>query len=337
MLKRGLGNRSASKRLGVSITEVLVVIGIIAILLAITIPAVQYSREAARRTQCQNNQRQILLACQAFEATNGSLPSLYNGTSLAYPLKEWDLFHMHSWRVELLPYLEQQPLRDKIDWSAMATDPVNKSVLEAVVPVYVCPSGADPLSNMGWGAAHAEWPNISVPFTGIKYFATRSDYDAMVGIQLLPAAGSDPLSTKFVRWGIWGWPDFGNGKFAGTKLLRYRAGKFRDVTDGLSNTIALVERGGKPIDLLRGEPHVTPDNPEAEYPGQVGWSASNTFAWAINENAVAVNVSNSKGIYSLHSGGATVAMADGSVRFLSESTSYEELVKLFSRSGGPDE
>ncbi len=318
-------------------TEVLVVIGIIAILLAVTIPAVQYSREAARRTQCQNNQRQILLACQAFEATNGALPSLYNGTSLAYPLQEWDLFHMHSWRVELLPYLEQQPLRDKIDWSAMATDPVNKSIREAVVPVYVCPSGADPLSSMGWGAAYAELPNLSVPFSGLKYFATRSDYDAMAGIQSLPDAGSDPLSTKFVRWGVWGWPDFGNGKFAGTNLLRYRAGQLRDVTDGLSNTIAIVERGGKPIDLLHGEPHVTPSNPEAQYPGQVGWSASNTFAWSINENGVAVNVSNSKGIYSLHSGGANVAMADGSVRFLSESTSYEELVKLFSCSGGLDE
>ena len=156
-------------------TEVLVVTGVIAILLAISIPAVQYSREAARRTQCQSNQRQILLACQAFEATNGSLPSLYNGTSLAYPLQEWDLFHMHSWRVELLPYLEQQALRDRIEWSAMATDPVNKSVREAVVPVYVCPSVADPVSNMGWGAAYAEWPNLSVPFTGTKYFATRSD------------------------------------------------------------------------------------------------------------------------------------------------------------------
>ena len=154
MLKRGLGNRCVTKRLGVSLTEVLVVIGIIGLLLAIIIPAVQYSREAARRTQCQNNQRQILLACQAFEATNGSLPSLYNGTSLAYPLNEWDLFHMHSWRVELLPYLEQQPLRDKIDWSAMATDPVNQSILHTSVPTYVCPSGVDPLSNMGRGLAH---------------------------------------------------------------------------------------------------------------------------------------------------------------------------------------
>lgn len=337
MMNSGLGNQNCLKRRGISMIEVLVVVGIIGILLAVTIPAVQSARESARRMQCQNNQRQILQACQAFEAANGSLPSLYNGTSLSYPLKEWDLFHMHSWRVELLPYLEQQPLRDTINWSSLATDPVNKSVAQSVVPVYVCPSGADPLSNMGWGAAHAEWLNLSVPFTGTKYFATRSDYDAMAGIQLLPDPGSNPLSTKFIRWGIWGWPDFGNGQFAGTQLLRYRAGKFRDVTDGLSNTIAVVERGGKPIDLLRGKPHVTPENPNADYPGQVGWSASNSFVWSINGNAVAVNVSNSKGIYSLHSGGSNVAMADGSVRFLSESTRYEELVKLFSRSGGPDE
>lgn len=334
-MKSGYANRNCFKaaRRGISMIEVLVVVGIIAILLAITIPAVQYARESARRMQCQNNQRQILQACQAFEAANGSLPSLYNGTSLSYPLREWDLFHMHSWRVELLPYLEQQPLRDSISWSSFATDPVNKSVAQSVVPIFVCPSGADPLSNMCSGLVHTALP----PATGPWYSAVRSDYDAMAGIQLLPDPGSNPLSTKFIRWGIWGWPDFGNGQFAGTQLLRYRAGKFRDVTDGLSNTIAVVERGGRPIDLLRGKPHVTPDNPNADYPGQGAWSASNTFAWAINENDAAVNVSNSKGIYSLHTGGANVAMADGSVRFLSESTSFDELVKLFSRSGGPDE
>lgn len=144
------------------------------------------------------------------------------------------------------------------------------------------------------------------------------------------------IVTSLFAGGIWGWPDFGNGQFAGTQLLRYRAGKFRDVTDGLSNTIAVAERGGKPIDLLRGKPHVTPYNPNADYPGQIGWSASNTFAWAINDHQVGINQSNSEGIYSLHSGGAFVAMADGSVRFLSESTGYDELVRLFSRSGGPD-
>ena len=154
--------RVRSVRHGITLLEVVVVVAIIGILLAITIPAVPYARESARRTQCTNNQRQILQACYAFEGTHGSLPSLYNGTSLAYPLQEWDLFHNHSWRVELLPYIEQQPLRDSLTWSSLATDPINKSVAQSVVSLYVCPSGADPQTNMGWGLSHATTPT-SVP------------------------------------------------------------------------------------------------------------------------------------------------------------------------------
>jgi prepilin-type processing-associated H-X9-DG protein/prepilin-type N-terminal cleavage/methylation domain-containing protein len=326
-------------RCGVTLLEMVVVVGIIGILMAIIIPAVQSTREATRRTQCQNNQRQVGLAIQSFESANRSLPSFYNGTSLTYPLREWDLFHMHSWRVMLLPHLEQSALRDKVEWKTFATEPINKFVAQSVVSMYICPSGSDPLTHMGRGLSHSSFPT-SVPATGTWYFATRSDYDAMAGIQVLPdpvPTGANVHSTKYMRWGIWGWPNFGNGQIAGTQLLSYRPGKFSDVTDGLSNTIAIVERGGKPIDLLKGKPHVTVYNPKAEYPGQTGWSASNTYAWAINLNKVGINQSNSTGIYSLHPGGANVAMADGSVRFVSESTDFDELIKLFSRSGGPDE
>ncbi len=326
-------------RRGITMPEVVVVVAIIGVLITITLPAIQNARESARRTQCQNNQRQILQACQSFEGVHGSFPSLYNGTSLEYPLREWDLFHMHSWRVELLPYLDQQSLRDSLTWSSLATEPINKSVAQSVVSIYVCPSGADPQTNMGWGLSHAT-PPTSVPGAGTRYLVARSDYDAMAGIQVFPdpmPTGDNLFSTRFVRWGIWGWPDFGNGHFAGTQMIGYRAGKLRDVTDGLSNTIAVVERAGKPVDLLRGKPNVTPSNPAADYPGQTGWSASNTFAWALNQYKVGINQSNSTGIYSLHSGGANVAMADGSVRFLSESTEFNELVRLFSRAGGPDE
>ena len=248
-MKRGLANadhRLKAARRGITMLEVLIVVGIVGILLAITIPAVQHARESARRTQCQNNQSQILLACHAFGATSGSLPSLYNGTSLSYPLQEWDLFHLHSWRVELLPYLEQQPLRDALTWSSFATDPVNKSVSQSVVSVFVCPSGADPTTHMGWGLSHATPPTL-VPGAGTKYFATRSDYDAMAGIQLLPDPGSNPFSTKFIRWGIWGWPDFGNEQFVGTQLLRYRAGKFRDVTMDFRTPLQWSSEVGNPL------------------------------------------------------------------------------------------
>lgn len=324
-------------RRGFSLLEVVVVIGVIALLLALTLPAVQSAREAARRTQCQNNLRQILLATQNFHDVEGSLPSFYNGTSLQYPLGEWDLFHMHSWRVMLLPYLEQSALREQVEWDALATEDVNLPVAQTAVATYLCPSGDDP-SNMGSGRLHDA---ILVAKDDIeekhKYYVVRSDYDAMAGIIVRPdplPAGADYDSVEFVRWGIWGWPVFEKRTTTGSKLLRYRSGKFRDVTDGLSNTIAVVERAGKPLDLLDGKPNVTEDNPDADYPGQVGWSASNTFIWALNGSGVGVNESNSRGIYSFHPGGANVGIADGSVRILSDATDFDTLVKLYGRSDG---
>jgi prepilin-type processing-associated H-X9-DG protein len=320
-----------------TLLEVLVAIGVIGLILAIALPAIQSAREAARRTQCQNNLRQILLATQNFHDVEGSLPSFYNGTSLEYPLQEGDLFHMHSWRVMLLPYLEQSALREQIVWDALATEDANIPVAQTPVATYLCPSGNDP-SHMGWGR---RYDAIALDKDDIqekhKYHVVRSDYDAMAGIVDWPdsvGAGTDSNSVDFVHWGIWGWPVFEKRTTTGSKLLRYRSGKFRDVTDGLSNTIAIVERAGKPLDLLNGKPNVTEYNPNADYPGQVGWSASNTFAWALNGPGVGVNESNSKGIYSFHPGGANVGIADGSVRFLSDATDFETLVKLYGRSDG---
>ncbi len=159
----------------------------------------------------------------------------------------------------------------------------------------------------------------------------------MAGIQVLPdplPANAIPYSVDYVRWGIWGWAVFDTKTTSGSRLLRYRRGTFRDIKDGLSNTIAIVERGGKPLDILNAKPNVTTENPNAHYPGQVGWSASNTFAWSLNGNDIGVNVSNSGGIYSLHPGGANVAIADGSVRFLLDSTDFNTLVQLYGRSDG---
>lgn len=326
-------------RRGVTLLEVFVVIGIIAIIVALVAPAIQSVRESMRRAQCQSNLRQVLLASQGFHSANGTLPSLYNGTSLAYPLSERDLFHTHSWRVPLLPHLEQSALRQRVVWEELATEPANAAVAQTVVPVYLCPTGSDPAEDMGRGLRHSMHvvPPESVPSDG-WYNVVRSDYDAMAGTQVFPEpfpVGENTWSVDFIHWGVWGRPYLDNNRISGGRLLRYRAGTFRDITDGLSNTIAVVERGGKPTDFMDGEPNITPFDPDAEYPGQVGWSASNTFLWAINRHDIGVNKSNSLGIYSLHPGGANVAMADGSVRFLSEATASETLVEMFSRSGGP--
>ena len=325
------------RRRGITLIELLVSMGIVAIIIGITLPAIQSARESARRMQCQNNLRQMLIATQSHHTTHGALPSFYNGSALSYPLREWDLFHMHSWRVPLLPYLEQSPLKDQLKWDALATASENASVAQTVVSTFVCPSGDGP-AVMGWGLKH---DSIGIPPGDVqekdRYHVVRSDYDAMAGIQVLPdpfPENANVNSVDFVRWGIWGWPVFDTESTTGSKLLRYCQGKFRDVSDGLSNTIAFVERSGKPIAMLNGKPNVTPENPNADYPGQVGWSASNTFAWSINLSGVGVNESNVSGIYSFHTGGANVGIADGSVRFLSDSTDFKTLVSLYGRSDG---
>ena len=327
-------------RRGMTLVELLVVIGIVALLLAITLPAVQWARESARKTQCQNNLRQTILAAHSFHTTEGTLPSFYNGTAKPFPLNEWDLFHMHSWRVPLLPYLEQSALHEQVDFEAFATEPENLPVGQSVVPTFICPSSGDP-SDMGWGLKHdpvSSPPRDETPEHD-RYYVVRSDYDALAGIQELPApfpTNADQYSVDFVHWGIWGWPVFDSKKKLtnGTKLLKYRRGRFGDVTDGMSNTLAIVERGGKPIYLIDGEPVLNENGSIENYPGQVGWSASNSFLWSINANGIGVNENNALGIYSLHSGGANVAIADGSVRFLSDSTNFKTLISLFGRSDG---
>ncbi len=315
---------------GLTLIETLVSIAIVGILVAILIPAVQAARESARKTHCQNNLKQTALALHAFHNANNNLPSPYNGTSLPYPLKEPDLFHMHSWRAVLLPYLEQSALHDSIDWHSLATDRENESVATTVVSPYICPSGKSPSASMGRGLRH-EWESQDD-----TYLVVRSDYDGLAGIwvipEVIPSGGKDG-DTKYVRWGVWGRPTFDNETVSGN-LTHDLAGKFRDVSDGLSNTIMLVERGGRPIHMVDGRPKVTTDNPNAGYHGQSGWSASNTFFWRINYPDVGVNHDNALGIYSDHAGGAYVALADGSVTFLSESTDIAMLAKMIGRSDG---
>ncbi len=82
------------------------------------------------------------------------------------------------------------------------------------------------------------------------------------------------------------------------------------------------------FEWLNGKPNVSMDYPNADYPGQVGWSASNDFLWSINANRIGINQSNSRGIYSFHRGGANTGVADGAVRFLSNSTDFQTLACL---------
>ena len=319
---------------GLTLIEILVSIAIIGVLIALLLPAIQAARESARRAQCQNNLKQTALALQAFHNANNNLPSHYNGTSLAYPLNGWDQYHLHAWRVALLPDLEQLALHDSIHWQALATDRVNESVATTIVPLYLCPSGASPTASMGQAIPWERDP--SQRSQDDEYRVVRCDYDGLAGMAtpiFVPPVGTRDGDADYIHWGVWGTPDFDDGLIDGD-LIRENPGEFKDVSDGLSNTIMLVERAGRPLHMVDGRPNVTDDNPNADYHGQVGWSASDPIHNRINRFNLGVNHDNQQGIYAEHAGGAYVALADGSVTFLTESTDIITLANMIGRSDG---
>lgn len=107
--------------------------------IALLLPAVQAAREAARRTQCSNNLRQITIALHNYHDVWGSLPPAYTVDANGKPL--------HSWRTLILPYLEQSPLYDQIDLNQPWDSPRNAAFATQMPRTYGCPS--DPQTGPG--------------------------------------------------------------------------------------------------------------------------------------------------------------------------------------------
>lgn len=116
--------------------RVLAVVGIIGVLIALLLPAVRTSGDAARRMSCGNNLKRIGLALANYESDYHCLPPAYTVDADGKPL--------HSWRTLILPYLEQQALYEKIDLSKPWDDPANQAAHDARVPTYECPSNVSP-------------------------------------------------------------------------------------------------------------------------------------------------------------------------------------------------
>jgi prepilin-type N-terminal cleavage/methylation domain-containing protein len=138
--------RGRTRRRGFTLIELLVVIAIIAILIALLVPAVQKVREAAARTQCTNNLKQIGLGCHNFESTFKRLPPLYGGNKDGASLKFPGVWG--STTVFLLPYIEQDNLYKKMSSGSPAQyDPKTAQAQNSAVPTFTCP--ADPSMSDG--------------------------------------------------------------------------------------------------------------------------------------------------------------------------------------------
>ena len=315
------------KRSAVTKLELVVSLAIGGIVAAILFPAIQRARESVRRATCQNNLRQQGLAVKGHESSHARIPSLYYGTFLEQPRTGFDEFHFHSWQTAILPQLEQQSLFETTDLSLPATDASNQASLNTRVTVFLCPS--TPKFNAVipdvYSISNGEIPG------DIVGTAERTDYEAVGGVHFLPPNATRE-GLRNVKFGVWGEPIYDEMR----NPVAYRTTRLRDVSDGLSSTILIGERAGRPDAYSRGNA-VEPYYSNSQYHGdnhQAARGVSTLFWWLVSGSNQAINQTNITGIFSFHPSGANVAFADGSVRFLSESIDQDTLNALSTRSAG---
>lgn len=292
------------KRTAFTLVELLVVIAIIGVLIALLLPAVQQAREAARRSQCVNNMKQIGLAMHNYHDTYSAFPPGWiNRGSNGRP--------MYGWAVNLLPFIEQGALYDQLDpgsiplverYHASATDE-DKALLQTPITGYRCPS--DVTKDL----------NDLVKFGSTDHFAVAtSNYVANAGVGAVNVGAS----------GTTGVPE-GDGVFYGNSYL-----SFKHLVDGTTNTLMVGERDGGPSKIAAGA-----NFGAATWAGVGRNNAGSSFGiprtllranFTINHD-YGSSGNFCKGMSSLHPGGVNITLCDASVRFLPETTDRERIVE----------
>lgn len=300
--------RTCRHRVGFTLVELLVVIAIIGILIALLLPAVQAAREAARRSQCTNNLKQLGLGLHNYHDTFKTFPSGWINVSA--DANAW------GWTAFILPFVEQQALHDQIKpgpvqheiLSASLLSGTSLGILSQPVAAFRCPSDVGPDQN----TVRDAYPYSAGADTGRP--ATNNYVAASASWQIDSNATNAPNcnGSKNQRDGI------------------FRAGndtkRLRDITDGTSNVIALGERRWQ-VKMDNGANYnvgaanmfgVRRPNNDNQRADQVACGCP-----IININHNAAGGNKRWGFSSVHPGGAVFALADGSVRFISETIQFD--------------
>jgi prepilin-type N-terminal cleavage/methylation domain-containing protein/prepilin-type processing-associated H-X9-DG protein len=309
-----------------TLIELLVVIAIIAVLLSLLLPAVQKVREAANRSQCQNNLKQLALAAQHYHVDRKHFPTgLHQGVNMGggrYAGRT-------TWMVELLHYIEQDNLHNKWDYDDFRNNVKGGTDATAarIIPIHRCPS--DLLSVIVYADIH----HTAIP-EGWGYYGIGS-YCGNAGTRSCP-------QNQLSRDGI----------FSLDSKVRVE-----DITDGTSNTFLFGERSHRDPEYDRiagavGGPSSNADRPLADrgawgfvlgrLPG--GFLFEHTLSSAVPINyqvPPSASVADWPTAWnrlcafgSGHPGGANFAFVDGSVRFVSDSIPLATLQALSTRNGG---
>jgi prepilin-type N-terminal cleavage/methylation domain-containing protein len=300
----------AGRPTGFTLIELLMVIAIIAVLIALLLPAVQQAREAARRTQCKNNLKQIGLAIHNYESTHSRLPSCGEGTNFSTsPPSTW--FGLHSLFSQVLPFVDQANTYQQFNFGAAYNAiPQNIAAAKQSISMFVCPSEA--------------WRSSSTDKSGFGV----TDYAASFYVDIDPATG---LRNAMLRV---------------DGVITRDWNRFAVVTDGLSNTTFVVEDTGRDERIQPGNIYVDPvdGQPRRDWRWAEPDASSIGISKVINNNKFPAGGPSScpwtvnncglfEEIFSFHVAGAHVLMGDGSVRFLSENLDYRTLRALVTPSG----
>jgi prepilin-type N-terminal cleavage/methylation domain-containing protein/prepilin-type processing-associated H-X9-DG protein len=304
--------RRRACRAAFTLVELLVVIAIIGVLVALLLPAVQAAREAARRSSCSNNLRQLGLALHNHHDTLGNFPPARN----AWPL-------VHSALARLLPYVEQQNLRELVDFTIPPSNAANLTASQTPVKLFICPS--DMGAGIVPGSAHAGTNYVVANGTGTIGYGLIASGDGL--FTQIPLGFRD-VTDGSSNTGAISESILGNGTTSTGTTPADAKREVLEVPGGNDPTPAACQGASGAWSGQRGAKWID---------GHYGNTLYNHFYTPNPREWDCGNGSHNKGLStarSRHPGGVQLLLCDGSVRFVSNTIRLDAWRALATRDGG---